>query len=685
MRAEHAPKGRLVTPSTWATLGTHVVASPGSYAALEGGTVSVRSFCLGRTQLVAPMQPAPPALPAPSPPPASTSAWWPPSTQTILLVGGAGALLVCLCITFYIRLRRRRYTRVETEVAPTPDASLPRLLGDVDSLDEFEIDHFKRIAKYMKPNPRAIKRISSMYRLARLMVLSRARSLHDVERRELLRRLLVWIVLCEQWPVHMAWSLQVLEDIQQRRHLHFIRRGEEDENGLEDDPEQLSFREFYHGHVKHHVFNVHQRHCPEPLRQRYQRIFSLEHDKEIFDCLIADGFDIEFELRVEHIGTLMRARDATMLISYCTNLNPALVSLLSLVKSVPQSADEERNAKDLVGNSEHKHQAPQAEGLEEPPAASEATQSQQQKPASEIGAAKPETSSVAQTSSVARGGDASAVEQVVQKPDQAKKQTAKVKVSLTKDDKTGRDHIGSADYALCLASLIFGALQTPCVIGIYAQWGTGKSFMMEKITAALKALQLEQVLLDEVHQNLDPALYLDDLRDLLTNEEEQIQLMFKWLQMGLPELPPSAFCTVAKRKCNLVAPLDSKYFDRLEAANEQLDVTPIWLLCQLVARFFVAICKPFLLLSKRCAHLVRGPAFDTSSAPMLHQLMRAGAARRRRQASMHPRQITSRDYHYIWWNAWLYSGSDNLWAGLIKALHEAVEERYGAPYVRRCR
>ena len=299
------------------------------------------------------------------------------------------------------------------------------------------------------------------------------------------------------------------------------------------------------------------------------------------------------------------------------------------------------------------------------------------------------------------------VEQVVQQPDQAKKETAKTKIPLTKDDKTGQDHIGSADYALCLASLIFGALQTPCVIGIYAQWGTGKSFMMEKITAALKALQLEQVLLDELGENLDldenlkPAevpAYLGDLRDLLANEneEEQIRLMFKWLQMGMPELPRSAFKKVttkgSKAEARLLyrykgqpARLDSNYFDRLEAANEQLDITPIWLICQLVARLFVAICKPILLLSNRCAQLVRGPAFDTSSAPMLHQLIRAGAACRRRQASMHPRQITSYDYHYIWWNAWLYSGSDNLWAGLIKALHEAVEERYGAPYVRRCR
>ena len=41
--AEHAPENRLVTPIPWATLGMHVVASPGSCGALEGGDVSVRT------------------------------------------------------------------------------------------------------------------------------------------------------------------------------------------------------------------------------------------------------------------------------------------------------------------------------------------------------------------------------------------------------------------------------------------------------------------------------------------------------------------------------------------------------------------------------------------------------------------------------------------------------------------
>ena len=44
MRAEHAPEERLVAPNLWPSLGVHVVASPGSHGALEGGGLSVRSF-----------------------------------------------------------------------------------------------------------------------------------------------------------------------------------------------------------------------------------------------------------------------------------------------------------------------------------------------------------------------------------------------------------------------------------------------------------------------------------------------------------------------------------------------------------------------------------------------------------------------------------------------------------------
>ena len=45
VNAERAPEARLVTPNPWATLGSHVVASPAGLARrFEGGGISVRSF-----------------------------------------------------------------------------------------------------------------------------------------------------------------------------------------------------------------------------------------------------------------------------------------------------------------------------------------------------------------------------------------------------------------------------------------------------------------------------------------------------------------------------------------------------------------------------------------------------------------------------------------------------------------
>ena len=41
MNAEYAPEGRLVTPNTWTSLGTHVVTSLGSHGARLGGEVGV--------------------------------------------------------------------------------------------------------------------------------------------------------------------------------------------------------------------------------------------------------------------------------------------------------------------------------------------------------------------------------------------------------------------------------------------------------------------------------------------------------------------------------------------------------------------------------------------------------------------------------------------------------------------
>ena len=51
-----------------------------------------------------------------------------------------------------------------------------------------------------------------------------------------------------------------------------------------------------------------------------------------------------------------------------------------------------------------------------------------------------------------------------------------------KDDK---DHVGYLTYALVLAILVHKGVQPPCVFGLYAAWGTGKSFIMEKTISAI--------------------------------------------------------------------------------------------------------------------------------------------------------------------------------------------------------
>jgi len=38
------------------------------------------------------------------------------------------------------------------------------------------------------------------------------------------------------------------------------------------------------------------------------------------------------------------------------------------------------------------------------------------------------------------------------------------------------------------------------------------------------------------------------------------------------------------------------------------------------------------------------------------------------------------DYVFAFFNAWLYSGSDNQWAGSLKVIHEEIDKHYGPDY-----
>ena len=63
-------------------------------------------------------------------------------------------------------------------------------------------------------------------------------------------------------------------------------------------------------------------------------------------------------------------------------------------------------------------------------------------------------------------------------------------------------HRADGDYAKAIAQLIFFGIQTPCVFGLYAAWGTGKSFTMNKVITAVQCMYLEQL----VDANVDTTV-----------------------------------------------------------------------------------------------------------------------------------------------------------------------------------
>lgn len=52
--------------------------------------------------------------------------------------------------------------------------------------------------------------------------------------------------------------------------------------------------------------------------------------------------------------------------------------------------------------------------------------------------------------------------------------------SVLNDNDSGIDHLGTAVYAKALADQI-QHIETPVTFGIFARWGTGKSFLLKHI------------------------------------------------------------------------------------------------------------------------------------------------------------------------------------------------------------
>ena len=187
------------------------------------------------------------------------------------------------------------------------------LLQKCDEIVHFEASDsllFKEISKYLVPNPRKIKRITNIYRAVRLIsaLSKRISSIANI-------KLLKWVILIEQWPVRMAWLIQALEDEEQKLQLN-----------QKSNLRSRLLKDFYKDYVEMRIYNSYcRKDCPESLVNRYNKIYLLDSDPEIFEALLESS-----EIRIQDLGN-SSSRSASKLLTYSIGLNPSIRNIISSI------------------------------------------------------------------------------------------------------------------------------------------------------------------------------------------------------------------------------------------------------------------------------------------------------------------------------------------------------------------
>ena len=187
---------------------------------------------------------------------------------------------------------------------------------------------------------------------------------------------------------------------------------------------------------------------------------------------------------------------------------------------------------------------------------------------------------------------------------------------------------------------------------------------MRKIETYVKACCISK----RVGNCKQPALHHDLLREVkaCAEDDEDMDILYRWLCCGCP-----LECT--KPGLGLAGQLDkSNVLQRWKSRQEtvgsldmQVDIASAVLQALNVFSDLVIAMVSMVKNSVACC--------DTSSGSLT--LLR-------KAWFTSPDDSTDVDYEFTWFNAWLFCGSENLWAWLVLKLHEAVEAHYGPSYSR---
>eukprot|EP00928_Gymnodinium_smaydae_P026978 TRINITY_DN21013_c0_g2_i1.p1 TRINITY_DN21013_c0_g2~~TRINITY_DN21013_c0_g2_i1.p1 ORF type:complete len:1031 (+),score=136.20 TRINITY_DN21013_c0_g2_i1:100-3192(+) len=492
---------------------------------------------------------------------------------------------------------------VETEEAVAKEREervFSRMLGrEVVTFDEAEIIRLSQLAEFIGGNPRRMKRIVNSYAVQRALAMCDDDEQWAVFREKLLR----WTVFCEQWPTRVSWILQIISDEQN-----------EYPDLFNSHAASMTLGDFYKRFVECRVYDTELHGCIDKLRQQYSKLFLLDDDPDVFDTLLF----LQPPILISDIGD-MAIRRKHYLFSFTTNLNPAVRFTLARICA----SREEQETLDR-----HLTRSYLRRCIFDMPKGDSSSSLRDERRIHILASQIDLSQSADQGGSAKKRADIESKKDALKLVEHLGGQGQKMETGgALRDSMEGPDLVGYKAYAEALAKLVLCLVTCPLVVGLYAAWGTGKSFIMNKLVTQLKYAALLQ------------KLKTDDDLDA-TERRERVALLEKWATED------------AEDKIHMEW---DKTFHQ-QSSNEFSVFSELWdLFVAWPAIFFEMCCY-----CCRCCFCCCG--------------------RRSRPAERGTSDSSHVEYEFVWFNAWLYNGTSNLWASLILKLYQAVEMHYGPEY-----
>ena len=229
-------------------------------------------------------------------------------------------------------------------------------------------------------------------------------------------------------------------------------------------------------------------------------------------------------------------------------------------------------------------------------------------------------------------------------------------------------------YSRCLAQFVVLKAPTPFIIGLFSIPSACKDDFMASVAAKIRATVICQAiqqyngpipvdktkLISFFSERQKKTITGSDSRKSFEYEtgkeyEKRVDVLYKWLKLG----GEAAMCKGNK--------VDSDSVHKAWSARR----APYMWQRDLIHIVFWPFRILYWLTVAQCRKLICSRSVSHGE---LGQIYRAWHGVDSKAGS----EFT--DFEFVWFNAWLYSGTDNLWAAFIKKLHEGVEKHYGSEY-----